>query len=109
MSGMGTTLAMFGGYNLAGALMEHPTDLGAALEEYESRVRPAVDRAQNLTPGIQRIMSPETAWGVWLIDSIITFLIWSRLVNLLFMLKGPDSDETFVHDYPLIDLQEVKE
>ncbi|KAH8882004.1 FAD/NAD(P)-binding domain-containing protein [Thozetella sp. PMI_491] len=73
LSGMGTTLALFGAYNLAGALSRHQDDLTAALALYEQNMRPTVDRAQKLMPGIMRIMHPETAWGVWDMEIVVEY------------------------------------
>jgi 2-polyprenyl-6-methoxyphenol hydroxylase-like FAD-dependent oxidoreductase len=96
---MGTTLALYGAYNLAGALLAHPDDTAAAFSEYQMRMRPSVDKAQKLMPGMLRILSPETAWGVWFIDTLIKILIWSRLGELLLRLKGADTEMETIHDY----------
>lgn len=42
VSGMGITLALTGAYNLAGALLRHPTDLNKAFATYEEKMRPTV-------------------------------------------------------------------
>ena len=46
LSGRGTSLAITGTWLLAQALHTHEEDIGAAFEEYETRQRPHVDRAQ---------------------------------------------------------------
>ncbi|KAK0285247.1 hypothetical protein LTR35_005449 [Friedmanniomyces endolithicus] len=65
ISGMGTTLAFNGAYNLAGAITQHPNDVPAALATYEIKMRPIVDLAQRLPLGGQApyIINLETAWG----------------------------------------------
>jgi hypothetical protein len=63
------------------------------------RTRPSVDRAQKLMPGMLRILSPETAWGVWVVDTLIKILIWSRVGELLLRLKGADTETEAIHDY----------
>ncbi|KAK1765003.1 oxidoreductase [Phialemonium atrogriseum] len=109
MSGMGTTLAMYGAYNLAGALSCYPDDPTLAFAEYEEKMRPSVDRAQKLMPGMFRIMNPETAWGVWIVDTIISLLVWSRLVKLLLMFKKPERSTVPVEEYGLGELPEWRE
>lgn len=109
MSGMGTTLAMYGAYNLAGALSRYPDDPTLAFAEYEEKMRPSVDRAQKLMPGMFRIMNPETAWGVWIVDTIISLLVWSRLVKLLLMFKKPERSTVPVEEYGLRELPEWRE
>lgn len=68
---MGTTLALNGAYNLAGMLLRHclgdGCDFTSAFQEYETRMRPLVDAAQKLPPGVPHLIHPETAWGVWLL------------------------------------------
>ncbi|KAL1893284.1 hypothetical protein Sste5346_006460 [Sporothrix stenoceras] len=92
LSGMGTTLALLGAYSLASALAKHSKDVDTALSTYEVEMRPHVDKAQKLMPGMLRVLSPETAWGVWLVDTTIRFLVWSRVFLLLFYFKGPDTE-----------------
>ena len=48
ISGMGTTLAFVGAYNLAGALKNNPDDYTVAFAQYEEKMRPVVEVAQNL-------------------------------------------------------------
>ncbi|CAM1508993.1 Fc.00g027320.m01.CDS01 [Cosmosporella sp. VM-42] len=109
MSGMGTTLALFGAYNLAGALTRYPNDLAASFASYEEKMRPSVDKAQKLMPGLLRIMNPETAWGVWIMDSLIKFLVWSRIVELLLMFKKPEKNISVAEDYGFRKLPEWSE
>ena len=96
---MGTTLAMIGAYNLAGALTRCPDDFAAAFAEYERQMRPVVDRAQKLVPGMPHIMHPETAWGVWTLLSLTSFLAWTRIMNLIIMFGGPPADTVPVEEY----------
>jgi hypothetical protein len=60
---MGTTLALTGAYVLAGELSRNP-DLSSALAAYEQRLRPLVDKAQKLPPGVPDIANPETEAGI---------------------------------------------
>ena len=95
---MGTTLGLNGAYNLAGALLGHPNDHTAAFAQYEERMRPIVDRAQKLAPGMPRLLHPETAWGVWVMHSIIYFIWRSGLAMLMFKIAGPPANEVVVSD-----------
>ncbi|HVQ48424.1 MAG TPA: FAD-dependent monooxygenase [Mycobacterium sp.] len=56
LSGMGTSLALVGGYVLAGELGKagslDPKGIQAALQHYESVMRPYIDRCQDLPNGI---------------------------------------------------------
>lgn len=100
-SGMGTTLAMTGAWNLAGAILQHPGDLEAAFEQYETKQRPIVQNAQKLAPYVPRLLSPETAWGVWTMNSFM-YLIWqSGLVAFLAKFLGTRADIAPVDDYGL--------
>lgn len=103
---MGTTLALNGAYNLAGALTRHPNDHTAAFAEYEEKMRPIVTRAQKLAPGFPHVLSPETAWGIWMLNTITCILCWSGLLNLGFMFLGPPANTVPVEEYGFKQLPE---
>ncbi|MCJ1399721.1 hypothetical protein MMC11_002923 [Xylographa trunciseda] len=108
LSGMGTTLAMNGAYNLAGELTRFPDDYKTAFAEYEKHMRPLVGHAQKLVPGVPHIVHPETAWGVWILNAVSGFLVWTRIVTLLFMFKGPPNDAAPMEDYGFKQLPELE-
>ena len=98
---MGTTLALVGAYNLAGALIQHLNNLPAAFDLYESSMRPTVAKAQNLPLGPRQpyIMSPDTVWGVWIMRLIVAALHWSGIASVLAKFKGPPANAVPVEDY----------
>ncbi|KAF2720205.1 FAD/NAD(P)-binding domain-containing protein [Polychaeton citri CBS 116435] len=109
VSGMGTTLALNGAYNLAGALSLHPEDHTAAFAAYEERMRPIVERAQKLPPGIQRIFGLETAWGIFTFHVIFRFFSlfnWSGLAALMFKFFGSPASSVPVEDFGFKQLPE---
>jgi 2-polyprenyl-6-methoxyphenol hydroxylase-like FAD-dependent oxidoreductase len=63
VSGMGTTLSLVGAYVLAGELAAH-VDHRDAFRGYERVMRPYVDRAQHLPPGVPLVANPVTRAGV---------------------------------------------
>lgn len=63
VSGMGTSLALAGAYLLAGELGVN-ADHAAAFAAYERRMRPFVDEAQKLPPGVPGIANPTSRLGV---------------------------------------------
>ncbi|MGI4895434.1 MAG: FAD-dependent monooxygenase [Janthinobacterium lividum] len=63
VSGMGTSLALVGAYVLAGELAAH-VDHRDAFRGYERIMRPYVDQAQKLPPGVPRIANPRSRAGV---------------------------------------------
>lgn len=63
VSGMGTSLALVGAYVLAGELAAH-THHRDAFAAYERVLRPYVERAQELPPGVPRIANPSSRAGV---------------------------------------------
>jgi len=71
VSGLGTTMALVGAYILAGNLITHEKDLSKALEQYETQMRPFVDSAQSLGPGLPAIATPHTEWGIWALRTAI--------------------------------------
>jgi 2-polyprenyl-6-methoxyphenol hydroxylase-like FAD-dependent oxidoreductase len=63
ISGMGTSLAIVGGYVLAGELASH-VDHRDAFAGYDRIMRPYVNQAQKLPPGAPRILNPRTRVGL---------------------------------------------
>jgi 2-polyprenyl-6-methoxyphenol hydroxylase-like FAD-dependent oxidoreductase len=102
---MGTTLALNGAYNLAGSLLQQISgdhlDYTAAFALYETKMRPLVQRAQKLPPGIPHVIHPETAWGLMFMRSLIFLMHWSGIGYLLAVLKGPPARAVRVEDYGL--------
>lgn len=106
---MGTTLALTGAYHLAGAILQHPEDLTAAFVQYETAMRPLVDRAQKLAPGMPRLVNPETAWGISVLLWVSYLFCALRLHLLAFALGlGPPADAVPVADYGLRKLEDVR-
>ncbi|KAJ9494466.1 hypothetical protein LTR99_010770 [Exophiala xenobiotica] len=99
ISGMGTTLALSGAYNLAGALTRHSGDHTAAFAEYEEKMKPVVERAQKLVPGAPHIFAPETAWGIWVMHVILVIIHYSGLALLMAMRWGPPANAVPVEEY----------
>jgi 2-polyprenyl-6-methoxyphenol hydroxylase-like FAD-dependent oxidoreductase len=71
VSGLGTTMAIVGAYVLAGCLVTHEHDLSRALEQYEADMRPFVESAQKLPPGVPGIATPQSEWGVWALRRVL--------------------------------------
>ena len=107
-SGMGTTLALSGAYNLAGAILNHrPEDLDKAFEQYEAEMRPTVTRAQKLVPGMPHVVCPQTEWGVWGLNVFVYLIQVSGLPKLLFRFFGPvAANEVVVREYGFRSLQD---
>lgn len=99
---MGTTLALNGAYNLAGMLLRHlkgdSCDFLSVFRDYESRMRPLVDAAQKLPPGMPHLIHPETPWGVWVLRQILFAIRWSGIAYLLAKFAGPPARAIEVED-----------
>lgn len=103
---MGTTLAMSGAYNLAGALLDHQDNPEAAFEQYEAEMRPVVTRAQKLFPGMPYTLAPETPWGVWALNVFAYLLSSSGLPKIMFKYLGPPASTVPVREYGFKTLEE---
>lgn len=64
LAGLGTSLALIDGYVLAGELVRTPDDPAGAFGRFENVVRPYVEQAQHLPPGVPQLAHPKTAVGV---------------------------------------------
>jgi 2-polyprenyl-6-methoxyphenol hydroxylase-like FAD-dependent oxidoreductase len=104
-SGMGTTLAMVGAYNLAGALTQYASetplttpDFASIFSEYETATRPLVTKAQKLPPGMPWLIHPQTSWGVWIMRTILrlvqVFGLDTALAKLASRGKDTSSEES---------------
>lgn len=87
-TGTGTSLAMAGAYVLAGEISMHKRDIEAGLRGYEERMRPIIDDLQKIPPGIPWIMAPQTAWGIWIRNTILTVICWGMAFSGLFAWAG---------------------
>lgn len=81
-AGSGTSLAMAGAYVLVGELGRHRADVVAGLQGYGDTMRPIVDDLQRTPPLVHTFMAPQTAWGIWLRNTIFAFVCWSRVLEL---------------------------
>ena len=83
-TGGGTSLALAGAYLLAGEVgCRHKGDLAAGLRGYEEMMRPIIDELQKTPPFMPAIMSPQTAWGIWLRNNIFAFIAWTRILEFV--------------------------
>ncbi|KAF2860427.1 2-polyprenyl-6-methoxyphenol hydroxylase-like oxidoreductase [Piedraia hortae CBS 480.64] len=102
ITGMGTTLALNGAHILAGALQQHADDIPAALQVYEEKMRPFVEKAQSLPLGGKAVhlINPETAWGI-VVMHIIMWIVTSftPLLNVVLSISGPPANAISVEDY----------
>ncbi|WWC96442.1 hypothetical protein V866_003310 [Kwoniella sp. B9012] len=85
-TGAGTSLALTGGYILAGELMSAQKEgkgTRAGLEAYNDRMRPIIDDLQKLPPFIKTAMAPQTAWGIWIRNRMFSFIVRSRVLEVM--------------------------
>lgn len=93
LTGMGTSLAIIGGYMLAGELAklqggEHPR---SALEAYENAFRPFVEQTQQVPGIVPGVAHPDTAWKRWLLQTALSTL--SRAANQPWVVKMIGGDK----------------
>lgn len=101
VSGMGTTLAITGAYQLAGQLLQNKDNFTAAFNEYEEKMRPIVAKAQKIAPAkLKMLFGTETWWGVWILNTVIGLLSWPAPVfKLLFRYLSPPAEQISIEDY----------
>jgi 2-polyprenyl-6-methoxyphenol hydroxylase-like FAD-dependent oxidoreductase len=95
LTGMGTSLALYGAYVLAGELGHALRDGGdgdvpGALARHERVLRPYVEEVQKLVPGTPWIAHPRTSLGIWLLNFVFWFVSASGVMNLIPASKGED-------------------
>jgi len=79
--GFGTSLAIIGGYVLAGELLSHPGDVKAAVEQYEAILLPFAKNSQGGDYGMQ-LFNPQTLWGIKFRNAVFGFVTWTKLDRL---------------------------
>lgn len=98
ISGMGASLALMGAYLLAGELGANP-DHAAAFAGYEKRMRPIVDEAQKLPPGVPGIANPTSRLGVKIFRTAVR-IAGSRPVRALVgRLSSSEESDPTLPDY----------
>lgn len=80
-TGGGTSLALAGGYMLAGEVGKHTSDLAAGLRGYEQQMRPIIKEMQKIPPLIPTILAPQTALGIWLRNYAFAFIAWTGIAE----------------------------
>ena len=80
--GFGTSLAIIGGYVLAGELLSHPCDVKTALERYEGIMLPFAKNSQGGDNAMQYV-NPQTQWGIRIRNVILGFVTWLKLDKLV--------------------------
>lgn len=90
-------------------------DPSIAFAEYEEKMRPVAEDAQQLPPGQPQLMNPETAWGVWTMRVLIKMLSMTRVIFVavkyfgkLFHLGPQAANYVPVEDYGFKDMPEWK-
>ncbi|KAI0431008.1 oxidoreductase [Xylaria sp. FL1042] len=94
LTGVGTSLAMAGGYVLAGEISEHGDDVAAGLRGYEQRMKPLIDKLGQMPRFITSFIAPQTAWGIWLRNNFFGFVIWTGILNYIQRFMGSAMQKT---------------
>jgi 2-polyprenyl-6-methoxyphenol hydroxylase-like FAD-dependent oxidoreductase len=82
LTGTGTTLAMTGAYILAGEMQKHNGNVAAGLRGYEDQMKSIIEEFQKIPPLITTIFAPQTTWGIWIRNNILTFITKSGVLEL---------------------------
>ncbi|KAK4495523.1 hypothetical protein PRZ48_013855 [Zasmidium cellare] len=96
LSGQGTTLALIGGYMIAGELAANPADPAAAFEEYQRKFQGYVKEEGSIPLGgkAPAIFEPQSRLGLWILRTAFWGITRSGLPQLLenlpsFQSEGP--------------------
>jgi 2-polyprenyl-6-methoxyphenol hydroxylase-like FAD-dependent oxidoreductase len=95
---MGASLALIGAYVPAGELAD-ATDHEAAYAAYEKTMRPIVDEAQKLPPGVPRIANPTSVLGVRILRAVVRLAGTAPVRALAGRLMSSPDDAKALPDY----------
>lgn len=101
-AGTGTSLAMLGGYLLAGEILKNRGNLSAGLKGYERVIRPIFEDMQKVPSFLPSILAPQTAFGLWLRNSIFAFISWTGILGFVQKYFAPafaSRDKYTIPDY----------
>jgi 2-polyprenyl-6-methoxyphenol hydroxylase-like FAD-dependent oxidoreductase len=98
VSGMGTSLALTGAYVLAGELAGN-TDHAAAFREYERLMRPYVDQAQKLPPGVPGVANPSSKFGIAAFHTVVRAAATPAMSRITGGIFTPPADKIELPDY----------
>jgi len=98
VSGMGANLALVGAYVLAGELSRR-VDHRDAFVAYERLMRPYVDQAQKLPPGVPWIAHPQTRRGISLLHAVLRLASSPLLRRCVGPLVSSPADKIKLPDY----------
>lgn len=80
--GFGTSLAIIGGYVLAGELLSHPGDVKTASKRYEEIMLPFAKKSQG-GDNMMQLLNPQTWWGIRIRNTILGLVTWMKLDRLM--------------------------
>ncbi|KQO48810.1 FAD-binding monooxygenase [Frigoribacterium sp. Leaf415] len=98
VSGMGTSLSLAGAYVLAGELASHRHHRDA-IAGYERLMRPYVEQAQQLPPGVPRVANPTSRAGVALFHAGVRLASTRVARRLGARFSTPPADALELPDY----------
>jgi 2-polyprenyl-6-methoxyphenol hydroxylase-like FAD-dependent oxidoreductase len=97
--GMGTSYAIIGGYTLAGELSKiesnSAADVAAALQNYESIVRPLVAAREKPPPFFPQTFNPQTQMGVTALRTMLRVAFGLRIPQIAQWALSGESKETW--------------
>lgn len=79
--GFGTSLAIIGGYVLAGELLSHPGDVATALARYGD-IMQTFTKGSSGTDMAMQLLNPQTQWGIRIRNAVLGFVTGWRLDRL---------------------------
>lgn len=85
--GFGTSLAIMGGYVLAGEIMNNSGDLKLAAKGYADLMRPFAKSSQGGDQAMQ-ILNPQTQWAITLRNIFLGTIVFLRIDKLAVMLAA---------------------
>jgi 2-polyprenyl-6-methoxyphenol hydroxylase-like FAD-dependent oxidoreductase len=82
--GLGTSLAIMGGYVLAGEMLRHPGDVRVATKKYEEIMLPFARDSQGGVVGeyAMQLLNPQSEWGIAVLHAVVRVVTGLRLHRL---------------------------
>ncbi|KAE9965260.1 hypothetical protein BLS_007747 [Venturia inaequalis] len=106
ISGQGTSLAIAAAYVLAGELSKlgGTVDVPTALRNYETVLRPLVEKAQDIPSAAPQIANPQTSWGIWALETAVWAVQRSGVYRLFGSFGGISEKDWKLPEYEWAEL-----
>ncbi|KAJ5467922.1 MonooxygenaseFAD-binding [Penicillium sp. IBT 31633x] len=103
LTGLGTTSSLVGAYVLAGELARHE-DMSQAFEQYSQKMRPYIDKVQQLDISWMRWAVPDSQWAIYILHLVVGLACFLRIPQYVSRFSNDWDGDWKLPDYPELEV-----